>query len=828
MHSFRASAAKKATNKRLKNAPGLGDQTISKFFAGRDGQQPALDGQVSKLSAGRDGQQTGRDGQSSGTGASDNLAGVSRVSGEAVAESDDDDYGSVEPEMARFAEYDAAVGTVASASFSDDDDDYGMTAQEAAEFARFELAALDDTVASGSRKRKATSSPTSDDEYGPAPAEMAQLAELDDVDDEPFLSLRDSARLPHIIARLKSQVPKPDDGSDVELDLLSVLKHMFSYVIYWAVHVSGWSTEMMEELVDCGAHGLADYVQTHMDEDMWTYLDGCIREGKPFDLREIMAVLDSKGSVRNSGHAHGVYFIMLVVKDVVYPYCGSSNQSGGIRNRILQHMLKSERARHTSKVLYQIWDAKSGTIPDEDVHFGGVILFPSSDSRRFGRARLLAYETIMTILVCNFNSSDSLQGFDPNAALPKSLVDMFCLTAASRGCKTVDESLPSARRMLRAMVFTSGNDIVPTNIQLPLSEPSLQHTPLMFRLRDGVVLDVQFLDDGHWKARLHRSGYIYFSSEDIDDMKARGFDTGYPSSRSLDVKLVLSDQDESDNWAAVEHDGITPGNPEGYELARRILLVATWVAQDGSEETINLKMETRQPKAARRRQLPSGLQRACLSMTLYEYAYGLLPNGEPNNGRRRMDYEQTGYASVAKAWQRGEVECDTAGDHNKVDSGKAKTKRVANKTTLARFRCPNTNCKVEQGVLKGLRFECKNATDLVSHLFRKPGEIATRCGKKLRLTNVNVIDEDFVKGCAMPGVDLTDFTYIPGARARVSAKPSKYRCLGCQNGFAQWNGIRQHMSNMNAQKCFDAYGFTRGTDRSKAQLKDAIARSKLV
>jgi hypothetical protein len=647
------------------------------------------------------------------------------------------------------------------------------------------------------RKPFALGDVDADDVFAPVPGPSV------DVDDESNVNVRDPLKL----AQLRSVIPEPDDGSDVPSDLTSVLEHMFEYFIFWVVHEAPYAVEIMERLVDYGAVKFADNVVEHMVPALRTYLEQCIHAGSAWDLRKITGILDSM-AIKDSDKKRGAYMIVLAKTLAFVPYVGSSDRCDydGMWGRLVAHLSPAKRATQPKKTLYRAWDSKSSPVADEDVHLAGVLHLDSVDCIREGPAFALACETILITLLCGgFQPMAPLHHrFDASKALPESLIRRVREVAEAQGCDTISDGDSNCSILCKAMGFASGLKVSPSNWAHPYTDSRVNFAHDATRLLEGATRKLCL------SIHENLASFQLWTNFTLRIEKAELFSAGFsPKEPSVTLKLSLSDEFDSENWARLKEsdDGITKANPDGFELAQRIRLTVSFIAEGGIVcETIvhSPKMSNKTPFAL-----------AMLSMTMLEYANGTLPNRLPLNGRRRVDMATPQREQGEKAWD-GDAPETALTEHQVRFRAKAKKDHESERKHV--LQCPSSKCpgpRFEKG--KGKRWSTYNVGHMVKHLWTK--ENATKCGTQLGLTSVDEIDNEFLKTCVIPGVD-----YEPKLTVAAPLGPAVCECLGCGKTFHSkanaGKSLVHHLfkSNRLLQSCRDAFGLTDESEATSSRV----------
>jgi hypothetical protein len=695
----------------------------------------------------------------------------------ADAESADDDFGPAPVGMEVLAEMKVPAVTekrqrkrrpVSNVAVIEDSDE-GEVIDEMASPAEMPV-----SVVKGKRKRK------------PAD-EMASLAEMPvskkskktskhvDVDED--AEIVEVERDPNQLARLRSKVSEPDDGSEVPLDLTSVLEHMFEYLIFWAVHKSNLSNEVLEGLVDFGAERLAEHVTKHLLPVLREYLDKCIRRGNPFSYQDVMRMLDER-SIEDSIGYHGLYMIILTKflpkGETAFPYCGSgsafshSDVQVGSHKRMKDHLSPACREKNRTKYLYRVWDSPSNPVVQEDVHIAGIMHTDVALTVKYGRAVLLACETVVTTLLCGFHpeaSKNFLKGYEPDAALPSSLIRIFKQTVEKSGCQTIFSSSKNSQILRETMAFVSGVRIVAANVDHPCNDNTIGHRAPLHRTLDGTEVNIIY---GTYHA--NRAGASLCNSFhmmlDLDHLWPLGFPE--QCSRAI-LKLTLSDEHDPENWARLEGDGVTANNSLGYEKAPRIRFTLSWVGEDESLQSATVRCLLGKASA---------IERSSLVMTLLEYADGTLPNGLKFEGYRRRDLFRQKGIQGAKVWDIDSPESQGTLNAKQIERQKGAAERALRGD---RLQCPNTNCIVKRGGCTGKRYWTVSVVDLVKHLVNHLTGQPKECGQIAGLTCDDDVDDAFLQQCVIPGVDFEPKRPKPH---QVQEGPPVCECLGCGKGFS--------------------------------------------
>lgn len=185
-----------------------------------------------------------------------------------------------------------------------------------------------------------------------------------------------------------------------------------------------------------------------------------------------------------------------------------------------------------------------------------------------------------------------------------------------------------------------------TNQSDPFLENRKSHN--LLRLLQGIsLLGKHWLEDGaRSQFRLGDQIRISIKTAQFDYMRANGFHAARPH---VTVIMHLQPEAHPENWA-----GLTAAEMvrDEYELAPRITVSISWVDAQGQVKQLFLRLSTLNR---------SSLERALLTVSLYEYAAGILVPNTTDVGPRRFDAfrKPTAAQARSKVWELIAPRCET-------------------------------------------------------------------------------------------------------------------------------------------------------------------------
>lgn len=598
-------------------------------------------------------------------------------------------------------------------------------------------------------------------------------------------------------------------GVSVKLCLRDVLAYMFTVLFCWVYEQ--YPPKVYEDLATIVSPAFADFVVSCMvaaSPAVVKYVETCLSLGQPFDMRRFRALLDKTSPLENGRRRQGVYLVILYKALGFWNVYGGSSAAltnKGLLDRISNHLSPIYRLRETDKVLYRVWD--NNVHPDDTELGRPILLLPRGHIGKHGIRLLLAMETVVSLFFGTWSEegANSLK-INLSSMYPQSLVKAFSAYCGKNGGPAMDRFDNNLIVMKKAMGFAASDPsqgfklLQGTNNTLPLKDSRMYKDVDKIRskkrkhdwqyiissLVEGVIRRIQMISllgpNYNWKFTLGTHQEFFISAADTERMYALGFDPKFPHAT---ITLHLADGYDPENWAQVPENTGTATNPLGYEDAHRILLRLSFETEDGTVQELNLKLSSR---------VSSPLERACLAMTVFEYAVGKLPlpNDDNFQGRRRLDICAQMSAQGTKAWHRDQPEmadegrypCDNCGKlfwnvkeltaHTASDPECSAVKQAAKDKVHAavagsvdRYKCIAPGCNATY-----VRFN-RLGQHILGNSEGKGG--SAKCRKAL---GINTLDD--LK--AMQLQCVIDETLIPAyllATLKGERAPEKYHCSHC-------------------------------------------------
>lgn len=545
-------------------------------------------------------------------------------------------------------------------------------------------------------------------------------------------SIEEVMNMPHL-AKLRAD----PTGAKCGLTFRAILTFMVLVAFSWSEQFLT-DTACLQEL---GADHLVDLVIRGMPPKLLAYLDSCLLDGIAWDVREVMSMLWSREHSRNK---HGCYLIMLI-RNSLHMYGGSSSRitAQGIFTRLRDHFSESYRASRV-KYLYSLWNtakfeeapvgdmfyhwslqiaAKYGPLPACCVEFGIIGLFGG-------------WQT-------NFKMPSTL-----SHVFPASLVAMF-EQYSGRSCA---EGLNSSAVLAAALAKAAGKNVRGTNQCLPMDDPHLDQSSPVQRLLIGTECQLNFNNGFMFWSPLGNTK-LPIDKSTAGKMDLLGFQRDSPRAT---VRLELTEEAHPENWANAPLDAQpTDNNPLGFEHADRILLRIFFTTKDGQVASVLDQRLTGRGDV---------LKRACLAMTLLDYAQKELP--AEDFGPRRFDLTNISEANVlqgSKVWH----------------TGRPEREELESRSGAVRYQCQNPECGQKFVKLSEVVWHYNLTNSLAGKA--KPTKRALKCRAAAGITEKEQVTEER--------------HLIPG---QVGKKPSKnpdvYQCRapGCGSTFKQWQGFARH------------------------------------